>query len=85
MRVAAIYDIHGNLSALEAVLSEIRRERVDEIVVGGDVVPGPMARECLKLLGTLGATAQFIRGNCEVSALAAMAGNDPGRMPESAK
>jgi putative phosphoesterase len=85
MRVAAIYDIHGNLPALEAVLADIRRERVDEIVVGGDVLPGPMARECLELLNQLGEPTRFIRGNCEVSTLAAMAGNDPGRMPESAK
>jgi putative phosphoesterase len=85
MRVAAIYDIHGNLPALEAVLREIRRENVDQIVVGGDVVPGPMARESLELLNALEVPTQFIRGNCEVSALAAMAGHDPGRMPESAK
>jgi putative phosphoesterase len=85
MRIAAIYDIHGNLPALEAVLGEIRRESVDEIIVGGDVVPGPMARESLESLNALGVPTQFIRGNCEVSTLAAMAGNDPGRMPESAK
>jgi putative phosphoesterase len=85
MRVAAIYDIHGNLPALEAVLREIRRENVDQIVVGGDVVPGPMARESLELLNALEVPTRFIRGNCEVSALAAMAGHDPGRMPESAK
>jgi hypothetical protein len=29
MRVAAIYDIHGNLPALEAVLEEIRKVGVD--------------------------------------------------------
>ena len=42
MRVAAIYDIHGNLPALDAVLAEIRRVGVDRVVVGGDVVPGPI-------------------------------------------
>jgi len=36
MRVAAIYDIHANLSALEAVLQEIRQAKVDCVVVGGD-------------------------------------------------
>ena len=50
MRVAAIYDIHGNLPALEAVLQELRREDVDHVVVGGDVVPGPMVRETLTRL-----------------------------------
>lgn len=49
-RVAAIYDIHGNLPALEAVLEEISRERVDRIVVGADVTLGPMPREVLKRL-----------------------------------
>ena len=47
MRVAALYDIHGNLPALDAVLDEIRREKIDRIVIGGDVVPGPMPRETL--------------------------------------
>ncbi len=44
MRVAAIYDIHGNLPALEAVLQEIRQAEIDHVVVGGDVLPGPMNR-----------------------------------------
>ena len=42
MRIAAIYDIHANLSALEAVLQEIRQAKVDRVVVGGDVLPGPL-------------------------------------------
>ena len=42
---AAIYDIHGNLPALEAVLHEIREPQVDQVVVGGDGVPGPVPRE----------------------------------------
>ena len=47
MRVAALYDVHGNLPALEAVLEEVEREGVDLIVSGGDVVAGPFPRECL--------------------------------------
>ncbi|HTU47665.1 MAG TPA: hypothetical protein VMF91_21585 [Bryobacteraceae bacterium] len=31
MRVAAIYDIHGNLPALEAVLEEISQAEVDGV------------------------------------------------------
>ena len=42
MRVAAIYDIHGNLPALGAVLAEIDQAAPDIILVGGDVVTGPM-------------------------------------------
>ena len=37
VRVAAIYDIHGNLSALEAALAEIDASDADLFVVGGDV------------------------------------------------
>lgn len=63
MRVAAIYDIHGNLPALEAVLLEIRQAGVDRVVVGGDVLPGPMPRETLDCLLSLDIPVQFIRGN----------------------
>src|SRR5262245_47013307 len=72
-RVAALYDIHGNLPALEAVLAEVRREGVDRIVVGGDVVPGPMPREALERLLGLDLPVQFIHGNCELAVLAQMA------------
>src|SRR5689334_2156094 len=36
--IAIISDIHANLEALEAVLGEIRRERIDTIVCLGDIV-----------------------------------------------
>ena len=45
MRVAALFDIHGNLPALEAVLAEVE---ADVVVVGGDVAPGPQVQECLR-------------------------------------
>ena len=63
MRVAALYDIHGNLPALEAVLEEVRATSVDHLVIGGDVLPGPMPRECLDLLTSLDIPASFIIGN----------------------
>lgn len=50
MKIAALYDIHGNLPALEAVLREVREAAVDRIVVGGDVFPGPMCGEALDCL-----------------------------------
>jgi putative phosphoesterase len=65
MKIAALYDIHGNLPALEAVLSEIDRQGVDVIVVGGDIVPGPMSRDVLEALLGLGDHVSWIRGNCE--------------------
>jgi len=36
MRVAALYDVHANVPALDAVLAEVEREGVDRIVFGGD-------------------------------------------------
>jgi predicted phosphodiesterase len=62
-RVAALYDVHGNLPALEAVLAELDREPVDAIVCGGDVAAGPMPSEVLELLRER--DAQFVRGNAD--------------------
>ena len=62
-RVAALYDIHGNLPALEAVLRDVRGADVDHIVIGGDVLPGPMPRETLACLRDLDVPLQFIQGN----------------------
>ena len=76
-RVAALYDIHGNLAALEAVLEDMRRADIDHVVVGGDVLPGPMVRETLARLQDLDIPVQFIQGNCEVAVLGQMAGSEP--------
>jgi putative phosphoesterase len=82
MRVAAIYDIHGNLPALEAVLQEIRQAEVDQVIVGGDVFPGPMPRETLACLLDLEIPVQFIQGNGDRVVLAQMAGRDIDEVPE---
>ena len=65
MRVAALYDVHGNLPALQAVLAEVEEAEPDVVVVGGDIVLGPMPRETLELLLALGERARFVRGNCD--------------------
>src|SRR5262245_7211658 len=78
MRVAGLFDIHGNLPALEAVLEEVQRADVDRIVVGGDVVPGPMPRETLGRLLSLDLPVDFIQGNCELAVLAQMAAHRTG-------
>jgi putative phosphoesterase len=63
MRAAALYDVHGNLPALEAVLADVDRETPEAIVCGGDLVSGPLASECLALLRERGA--HFIKGNAD--------------------
>jgi predicted phosphodiesterase len=82
MQVAAIYDIHGNLPALEAVLQEIRRADVDLVAVGGNVVPGPMPRDALVCLLDLDIPVQFIQGNGDRAVLEQMAGTDTCTVPE---
>jgi predicted phosphodiesterase len=79
MRLAALYDIHGNLPALEAVLQELHQAEVDQVVVGGDVVPGPLPRETLACLLHFAIPVQFIHGNGEVAVLQDMAGEEPNR------
>lgn len=72
MRIAVLYDIHANLPALEAVLREVAQAEVDQVVVGGDVLPGPMPRETLRRLLELDRAVHFIHGNGERAILAQM-------------
>jgi putative phosphoesterase len=76
MRVAAIYDIHGNLPALEAVIQDVRRAGVDRVVVGGDVLPGPLPCETIARLVDLDLPVQFIQGNGDREVLARMEGTE---------
>lgn len=63
MRVAALYDVHGNWPALAAVLDEVDAIGVDAIVVGGDVASGPFPVETLDALRAR--DAWFVRGNAD--------------------
>ena len=63
MDVLALYDIHGNIDALEAVLADPRAQDPDVVLVGGDAVPGPFAGATLARLEAL--SARWIRGNGE--------------------
>jgi predicted phosphodiesterase len=63
--LAILYDIHGNLAALEAVLEAAQVERVDRYLLGGDYAAfGPWPRETLGRLWKL-ENATWIRGNGE--------------------
>ena len=81
VRIAALFDIHGNLPALEAVVRELLAEAVDEVLVGGDVVPGPMPEACLALLEECALPVRYIRGNGEVDVLDVARGMVPPRVP----
>jgi len=51
MRIALLADIHGNLLALEAVLADLARREVDQVVTLGDHLSGPLLpRETAVLL-----------------------------------
>lgn len=80
MRVAAIADIHGNLPALEAVLSDVTLEAPDLVVVCGDVASGPLPVETLDRLRALPG-ARFVRGNADRSLVTAFDGGELSDMP----
>lgn len=62
--IAVISDIHGNLWALEAVLAELDRRGVGQVVVGGDLaLGGPRPAECVALIRRRGYP--VIRGNTD--------------------
>ncbi len=63
-RAAALYDVEGNASALDAVLAEVAREDVDVVVCGGDLVVGPSPAEVFDRLGGLG-DVRYVLGNAD--------------------
>lgn len=74
--LALIYDVHGNLPALDAVLADARRQGASGYLVGGDVALfGPWPQETVARLREL-APATWIRGNGERWTA------DPGSAPE---
>jgi predicted phosphodiesterase len=63
--IALLYDIHGNLAALEAVLADAVAAGATSYVLGGDYASfGPWPRETAELLESLPAVVR-IRGNVE--------------------
>ena len=76
MRILALYDIHANVEALEAVLADPRAAEPDAVVVGGDALPGPFAEETLRRLGEL-RNVHWIRGNGEREVAEAVGAPEP--------
>jgi predicted phosphodiesterase len=77
MKVAALYDVHGNLPALEAVMADQRFADADVIVSGGDLVMGPYPAACLDRLEADGRT-RFLTGNGDREASELSAEGDLG-------
>jgi predicted phosphodiesterase len=71
MRLALIADIHGNVPALDQVLSDLRGEQVDRIICLGDVAVGPQPVETIERLRDVGCPT--IMGNWD----ACMLGGEP--------
>jgi predicted phosphodiesterase len=84
-RVAALYDIHGNLPALDAALAAVESVGPDAIVAGGDVALGPMPRETLDRLLALGPRVRWIRGNCDRLVVDAFDGRPLTALPSSVR
>ena len=62
--IAILYDVHGNLPALEAVLDDARAAGAQRYMLGGDyALFGPWPKETVELLRTL--DADWLRGNGE--------------------
>ena len=64
MRVATLYDVEGNLPALEAVLVEVERVQPDAIIFGGDLFSGAQRVEVIDLVRSL-PKARFLVGNAD--------------------
>ena len=75
MHILALYDIHGNIDALDAVLADPQAADPDIVVVGGDAVPGPFARATLDRLRRLPQPVRWIRGNGEREVAEALGGS----------
>jgi putative phosphoesterase len=63
--VVALYDVHGNLPALDAVLADPAFARAGAVVVGGDVAAGPMPAAVLDRLAALALPVRWVRGNAD--------------------
>jgi putative phosphoesterase len=84
MRIATLYDVHGNLRALEAVLAEIPDDAT--IVVGGDVVAGGShPSQTLERLRALGERARWLRGNADRELTAGEKGLSPPAVLDAAR
>ncbi|MGO3491022.1 MAG: metallophosphoesterase family protein, partial [Lactiplantibacillus plantarum] len=75
VKIAVLSDVHGNATALEAVLADAQKQHVDEYWTVGDMtVRGPESERCLTLLDRVHPTA-YVLGNHEENYQKVMAAN----------
>lgn len=66
MKVAVISDIHGNYTALKAVVDDMSTKDIDKVIILGDLVAkGPNPNEVVELVKSLDAVA-IIKGNTDL-------------------
>lgn len=54
MRIAVVSDVHGNMTALEAVIADLRARAPDLVVHGGDLCSGSCSAEVIDRIHALG-------------------------------
>lgn len=80
--VAVLPDVHGNLFALDAVLAELEAHPPEAVVVGGDIVAGPMPAEVLARLRELPWPVHWLRGNADRAVVMGFDGTIPPALLE---
>ena len=65
MKYAVLSDIHGNATALKAVLEDVKNKGITDYIIAGDYcLSGPYPDECISIIRNL-KNAHIIRGNEE--------------------
>lgn len=63
-KIAIIFDIHGNLESLKAVLNDIKERNIDKIICLGDIIAkGCNQHECIELIKN--SCDIVLKGNCD--------------------
>lgn len=72
-KIAVLSDIHGNVTALKAVLADAQKNNAQEIWSLGDTtIGGSSTEECFQLLSEVNTT-QYLMGNWETAFLSVIA------------
>lgn len=75
MKIAILSDVHGNMPALNAVVSELRNDQFESIIVAGDLIGGPKPNETIRLLRSL--NCNLIAGNMDLDLVKYARGKAP--------